>query len=182
MLGPDEAVALRQGCLERTLEHLLRARGEGRRAPRSRRGGSLELNDPVTCELQIYAGRRQGLRRHALVLGEQSEKNVLRPNEWVSQRRACSWASTSTRRARSVNRSNTVSACHADSHARCPSCEDVNRERRWRTNAWATSGLALGCGLVQGHGGANASRQRLLVDLLALWKSMARLMFLSRLD
>src|SRR4029434_1641839 len=29
-------------------------------------------------------------------------------------------------------------------------------------------GLALGCGLVQGHGGANESLQRLLVDLLTL--------------
>ena len=76
------------------------------------------MTDPVTCELQIYAGRRQGLRRHALVLGEQSEKYVLRPNEWVSQEtRRVLWASTMTRRARSVKRSNTVSACHADSRS-----------------------------------------------------------------
>ena len=43
-------------------------------------------------------------------------------------------------------------------------------------------GLALGFGLVQGHGGANESLQRLLVYLLALVEVDGRLVFPSRLE
>jgi hypothetical protein len=51
-----------------------------------------------------------------------------------------------------------------------------------RRPARASPGLVLGCGLVQGYGGANESLQRLLVYLLALVEVDGTSVFPSRLE
>ena len=106
VLGADVVVAELQRLAQRELEDLLGARRE-RDVPA---GGLLALADDLLdlCAdgLERDAEALQGLGGDAVALVDQAEQDVLGADVVVESMRASSWASTTTRRARSVNRSN----------------------------------------------------------------------------
>ena len=83
VLGADVPVPERQRLTQRELEHLLGPGGEGRRAGRNTSGPSDRCLDPGPHGLQPDPLIGQRLGGHPVLLGEQTQQEVLGPEEAV---------------------------------------------------------------------------------------------------
>ena len=151
MLGADVAVAELQRLAERQLEDLLGPRRERRRAARCGPGHADRLLDLFAHGLERDPEGLEGLRRDALRLrGSGPSRMCSVPmKEWLS-RRASSCASTNTLRARSVKRSNTLTASPCLScfsvQCTCGLSRDRPQVRRSFGLSWGTGRTGISCG------------------------------------
>ena len=110
VLGADVVVAELQRLAERQLEDLLGPRREGDVARRRRAALADDLLDLAAHGLERDAERLEGLGGDALALVDQPEQDVLGADVVVVEEACFLLASTTTRRARSVKRSNKETA------------------------------------------------------------------------